>query len=205
MLKIIYSISIISGTVIGAGLFALPYLTLKVGMPIMIIYLIVLGFIAILIHYFFAELALKTKDFIRLPGFVLHYLGKWGYRVALFSGIMGLLGSCLIYLIIGGEFLEALFSPYFGGNSTSYTILYFAAGAFIIFFGIKALDKVQFWGLVLFLLTLIGIYYRGNSYLDLSNLSMQRFHDCLNILNTISKYRVRPISPEAWTITGRSA
>ncbi len=172
MFKIICSISIISGTAIGAGLFALPYLTLKVGPFIMLAYLIVVGLIAILIHSFFGELALKTKDFIRLPGFALEYLGKWGYRISLFTGIFGLFGACLAYLILGGEFLQALAFPFFGGSALLYTLIYFGVGASIIFLGVKAVDKVQLWGLILFFLTLIAIFYRGQPYLNLSNLSI---------------------------------
>ncbi len=172
MLKIIYSLSIISGTVIGAGIFALPYLTLQVGIWVILAYFIVLGTIAILVHYFFAELALKTKDFIRLPGFAKHYLGRWGYKIALVSGILGLFGACLAYLVIGGEFLSAIASPIFGGNSVVYTIVYFICGATLIFIGIKAIDKVQFWGLVFFFITLIGIYLRGRPYFDFSGFSL---------------------------------
>ncbi len=172
MKKIVYSLSIISGTVIGAGLFALPYLTLKVGPWVMLAYFLILGSIAILIHYFFAELALQTKDFIRLPGFVRHYLGENGYKVALTSGILGLFGTCLAYLVLGGKFLTSLFSPVFGGGETLYTFVYFIAGALIIFLGIKALDKVQFWGLILFFLALIAIFLKGKAYLDLSHLSV---------------------------------
>ncbi len=162
----------ISGTVIGAGLFALPYLTLKVGPFVMLGYLIGLGFIAILIHSFFGEIALKTRDFIRIPGFALHYLGKWGYRISLTTGILGLFGACLAYLILGGEFLQAIFFPLFGGSSFFYTLIYFAIGSLVIFLGVKAVDKVQLWGLILFFLTLIAIFYRGKPYFDLSNLSI---------------------------------
>ena len=170
MLKAIYSLSIISGTVIGAGIFALPYLTLMVGPWVMLFYFVFLGAIAILVHSFFGELAIKTKDFIRLPGFARHYLGKWGYKAALFSGILGMFGACLAYLIIGGEFLTALFSPLFDGGVIFYTLIYFALGATAIFMGIKAVGKIQFWGLILFFLTLISIFFRGQSSFDLSRL-----------------------------------
>ncbi len=168
MLKIIYCISIISGTVIGAGLFALPYLTLKVGPLIMLAYFIVLGLIAILIHYFFAELALRTKDYIRLPGFARHYLGKKGYKIALFSGIMGMFGACLVYLIIGGEFLAAIFN----GEPLFFTILYALIGSAIIYFGIKVIDKVQFWSVILFFVALVVIFIKGKADIDLSSLAL---------------------------------
>ena len=68
-MKIIYAIATLSGTIIGAGLFALPYITLKVGFWMILAYFLLLGGVVILIHLFFGELALKTPDFKRLPGF----------------------------------------------------------------------------------------------------------------------------------------
>ena len=108
---ILYPISIISGTIIGAGIFSLPYITSKVGFGTIIFYFLVLGALVTLIHLFFGQLAVKTPDYKRLPGFARIYLGKWGEKVALFSIILGLFGAILAYLIVGGEFLSELFSP----------------------------------------------------------------------------------------------
>jgi tyrosine-specific transport protein len=172
MLKVIFSLSIISGTIIGAGLFALPYLTLKVGFWVILGYFLVLGPISVLIHSFFGELALKTKDFIRLPGFAQQYLGQWGYRLALVSGILGLFGASLVYLIIGGRFLTVIAGPVLGGGEVFYTFIYFLVGAILVYFGIKAINKVQFWGLILFFLVLLGITVKGWSFFNLENLSI---------------------------------
>ena len=140
----VYSISILSGTIIGVGLFALPYITLKVGFWIMLGYFLVLGTLVILVHLFFGELALKTPDYKRLPGFAKIYLGNWGEKVAYTSTILGTFGAILAYLIVGGEFLTELLSPIFGGGNLFWTIIYFLAGAILIFFGIKAIAGRQF-------------------------------------------------------------
>jgi len=169
MIKVIFSLSIISGTVIGAGFFALPYLALKTSLAVIVLYFFVLGLIAILVHSFFGELALKTKDFIRLPGFAKHYLGSCGYKIALTSGIIGMFGACLVYLVIGGRFLASILGPFLGGGEDIYTLVYFLLGAVLIFFGIKAIGKVQFWGLILFFVALIVIFVKGWSSFDLSN------------------------------------
>ncbi len=161
MSKIVYAVSILSGTIIGAGLFALPYLTLQVSIWVMLGYFIVLGFLAFLIHYFFAEVALETPDFIRIPKFAQKYLGNTGYRIALFSGILGLFGVNLAYLILGGEFLNAIFNPFIGFNPVFYTLIYFLVGSLVVFWGIKAISKIQFFGLALFLITTILIFYQG--------------------------------------------
>ena len=122
------------------------------------------------VHLLFGELALKTPDFKRLPGFAKLYLGNWGQGLAYILTITGILGAILVYLLVGGEFLTDLFLPVFGGNSLIYTFLYFAAGALLIFFGIKAIAKIEFAGLVLFFLILFVIFFQGKPLLDISNL-----------------------------------
>ena len=166
----LYSVSTLSGTIIGVGFFALPYVTLKVGFWVILGYFLALGALVILIHLFFGELALKTPDFKRLPGFAKIYLGNWGQIAAYVSTILGIFGALLAYLIVGGEFFTELLSPIFGGNSLIYTLFYFVIGASLIFFGIKAIAKVEFWGLVLFFIILFAIFFRGESFITIGNL-----------------------------------
>jgi len=168
--KFIYPIATLSSTIIGVGLFSLPYITARVGFLVMLGYFLVLGAVVILVHLFFGELAIKTPDYKRLPGFAKLYLGKFGQKLALISTILGLFGTILAYLIVGGEFLKELFSPIFGGNATLYTLLYFAIAAGIIYSGIKAIAKVEFWGLILFFLILITLFFRGQVFLNIQNL-----------------------------------
>ena len=166
----IYPIAMLSGTIIGVGLFALPYIASKVGIWVMLLYFLILGGIVILIHQFFGELSLKTPDFKRLPGFAKIYLGKPGEIIAYVSTIIGLLGALLAYLIVGGEFLSALFNPIFGGYNFHYTFIYFAIGSIIIYLGIKAISKVEFWGLVGFFLILFTIFIKAYPYINLTNI-----------------------------------
>ena len=169
-MKTIYAIAVLAGTIIGVGLFALPYVTLKVGFWVVLGYFLALGALVILIHLFFGELALKTPDFKRLPGFARIYLGNRGEKVAYTSTILGIFGALLAYLIVGGEFLTELLSPIFGGNSLFYTLFYFVMAALLIFSGIKAVAKVEFWGLVLFFIILLAIFFRGKLFITIENL-----------------------------------
>ena len=188
-MKLIYAIATLSGTIIGVGLFALPYVTLKVGFWVILGYFLVLGALVILIHSFFGELALKTPDFKRLPGFAKFHLGNWGERIALISTILGIFGAILAYLIVGGEFLTELLSPILGGNSLIYTLFYFIVGAALIFFGIKAIAKVEFWGLVLFFLVLFLIFLKGKYLINIENLFLIRNWE-LEIRNLFLPYGI---------------
>ncbi len=170
MKKIFYSIAILSGTIIGVGLFALPNVTMRAGIwPVMGFFLL-LGVIAYYVHYLFAEVALHTPDYKRMPGFAHIYLGNIGRKVALTSAILGLTGALLSYVILGGQFLYELASPYFSGNIHFYSLLYFAIGALVIYLGIKTTSSVSFWGLILFFLILILVFFKGFPYLETTNL-----------------------------------
>ena len=170
MSKLIYPIATLTGTIIGVGLFSLPYITSKVSFWVMLGYFLVLGALVILIHSFFGELALKTPDFKRLPGFAKFHLGNWGQNLAYISTILGTFGAILAYLIIGGEFLTELLSPIFGGNSLIYTIFYWALGTILIFFGIKIISKVEIFDLIAFFIILVLILLKGFSYFKIENL-----------------------------------
>lgn len=171
-MRIVYAISTLAGTIIGVGLFGLPHVALRVGFWVVLAYFLVLGAIVILVHSFFGELALRTPDFKRLPGFAKMYLGKKGQTLSYVSTVLGLFGALLAYLIVGGEFFTELLSPYFGGNNLFYTLLYFLIASSLIFHGIKSIAKVEFWGLVLFFIILLAIFFRGQSFIDTQNLFM---------------------------------
>jgi amino acid permease len=170
MKKIIYAISTLSGTIIGVGLFSLPYITSKVGIWLTLGYFAGLGAITVIVHSFFGETAIRTPDFKRMPGFAKIYLGNWGRNIALISTILGLFAAILAYLIVGGEFLAELLSPFLGGGAIFYTLCYFLIGAAFIYFGIKAIVKVEFWGLVAFFVILIAMYLRAKNIINVENL-----------------------------------
>ena len=166
----IHPIATLSGTIIGVGFLSLPYITSKVGFGVILGYFFVLGSLVILTHLFFGELALKTPDFKRLPGFAKFYFGNFGQNLALVSIIFGTFGAILAYLIVGGEFLTELFSPIFGGNSLIYTLFYWFFGTILIFFGIKIISKVEIFDLISFLIILILLLFKGLSDFKIKNL-----------------------------------
>ncbi len=133
-----------------------------------------LGIVAILVHYFLGEIALKTPDFLRLPGFAKFHLGKNAQKIAYVSGILGMLGAILAYLILGGEFLTALFSPIIGGGTLYYTSAFFIVSSLFIYFGIKAISKVEFWGIVVFFILLGLAFFRGFGEISVENLFFMR-------------------------------
>lgn len=174
--NIIVPVSILVSMIIGVGFFALPYITLRTGFPLMLAYFLVLGTITIIIHLMFGKLALKTPDFKRFPGFVKFYLGKDIEKISLFSSIIGGLGGLLAYLIVGSTFLENLLSPFFNIGTNNYIFIYFALGAFFVFSGIKIISKLSFWLLGFFFLVLIAMFNNFSSMVQVNNLFLGSAH-----------------------------
>jgi len=167
----IYPLATMCNTIIGVGIFALPFVAIKVGLPLMFIYFIVLGSLVAVIHLMFCELALATPDYKRLAGFAKIYLGEWGRSVAIISNIVGFFGIMVAFMIVGGQFLHQFASPLLAGSETIYDFVYFLAGAILIYFGINMVSRVGLWGLGLFFTIFIVLAIKGMPYFHWSNLA----------------------------------
>lgn len=162
------SLAFIGGT-IGVGFLSLPYIASKVGLGVFSIYLILLTIFIIMLNIAFAEVSLKTPDFKRFPGFVEKYFGK---KAKFFSAILLLVaefGTLLAYVIVGSQFLHAVFSPYIGGSVTFYALFYFITASLIVFFHLKIISKILLFIFSFLGLSLLCIFYQAIFHINLSN------------------------------------
>jgi len=173
--KYIFPVAMLSSSIIGVGFWSLPYIALKSGIFLTIFYLVVLTAIAAIINSIVGEIALKTPDYKRLPGFVEFHLGKRAKLISLATTIFGGLGVLLVYLIVGGEFLTSALSPFFGGSYLFYVLIYFVLAAAVLYFDVKTIAKIEFGAIILLLLTLIIIFITGLSHIKISNLFISDF------------------------------
>lgn len=166
----IKGLTIVLGTMVGAGLFSLPYITARVGLWVICAFCLVLGGIMVLEGLMYSELVLRAKQRHRFPGYLEKYLGKGGKIFGFLSSGLAMVGTLLAYLLIGGGFLFSLVSPILGGSYFLYILIYFAAGAALIFFGIKSIAQTEALLIVLFLAILLLIFYQGFSLIKVDNL-----------------------------------
>jgi len=166
-----YPLAVMCNTIIGVGIFGLPYVAAKVGLPLMFGYFLVIGALIAVIHLMFCEVALKTPDYKRLGGFARIYLGKWGAAVAIVSNIIGFFGIMVAFMIVGGQFLYEFASPLLGGDQAAYSFLYFLAGALLIYFGINIVSRVGLWGLAMFFAIFAILAFKGMPFFTSQNLA----------------------------------
>jgi len=172
-----FGLSILIGTIVGAGIFGIPYVIERSGIIPGFFYLFVLGGAVLLIHLFFSEIILRTKDKCRLPGFAQKYLGRRGKAFVMISVVLGVTGALLAYLILGGEFLNILLSPFFGLSQAQFTLIFWALSSYFIFRGIKVIAPAEFVTNLVFFLVVIGILFFCLPKFDLDNVSILNVSD----------------------------
>jgi len=157
------------GTIIGVGLFSIPFVIAKAGILSLLLLLPALAFVQYLFHKFYAEIVMAVNEKHRLPGYVERYFGKKSRDLVLLVVLTGAYGSLLAYIIVGGIFLNQLLMPYFGDQLFFYTTLLFVLQALIVLFGLKLIAKVETLLTVLLLLTLMMIFGKSMNYFDINN------------------------------------
>lgn len=154
------------GTVMGVGLFGLPYVGAQSGFFILTLYILVGGTLAIIINRMYASVATGTDGLHRLPGYASIYLGSWGKPVAFVVKSLAIYGALLGYLIIGGQFLANLF----GGPTIIYTFIFFIAGAFLVWQGAKSVGPVEIIMLFIFFAIVFLLFIKGVGKIEVTNL-----------------------------------
>lgn len=171
MKQFILATSMLAGTTIGVGLFGLPYVTSKIGYIPILFYFFFLTALILNIHLMYGEIVLRTKGTHRLPGYAKIYLGKKGKLLALITGIVGLLGANLAYIIVGGDFLAQLFQPIFGGSSFFYIFLFFAIGSLLVYLGSNTIAVSEVLSLGVFFVIMAAMVVKGAPFIQTENLN----------------------------------
>ncbi|MFH0792379.1 MAG: aromatic amino acid transport family protein [bacterium] len=168
--QLLSAIFVLTGTIIGVGFFALPYLTAQVGLPVMLFYFIVVGGLIALVHWCFGEVALNTPDFLRLPGYSERYFGKLGKGLAFWISIVGSYGSILAYLVIGGRFLHNILGNILGSGDFIYCIIYFLFGAILVALGTNSVRNISGVDILILLFFILYLTFFGKPYFSIGNL-----------------------------------
>ncbi len=156
--KILYAVSTLTGTIVGVGIFGLPYVASKTGFIPMFFYLCAGAIIVLAVHLIYLEVIMASEGNRRLPGYVMSCFGKkWG-AAAFINFLFGMFGSLLVYIIVGGEFLKGLLSPIFPISLFWSSVIFFATGAILIYKDMKSIEKAEF-SMLIFLIAIVMLFF----------------------------------------------
>ncbi|MCK5085444.1 amino acid permease [Candidatus Parcubacteria bacterium] len=166
----IYAVSAIVGTSVGAGIFSLPFVASKSGFFLFLALIFVLGSIMLILNLMYAEITLRTKDKSRLVGYCEKYLGKVGKKIATVVTLVSLYISMLAFIIIGGKFLNAIFSNYIGGNEFIYGVVIALFVSVGVYMSLKIVSVMELLMVAFLFVAIFGIIFKGIPYVDVENL-----------------------------------
>ncbi len=182
--------STLIGTIIGVGIFGVPYVVAKSGFLIGLLFLFGLGAITLLLHLLYGEIILRTPGKHRYAGYAEKYLGLWGKRLIAFTSIFIFYGALLAYLIVGGKFLKIIFN----GSEFMWSMIFFAVCSMAILFGLRVVAKMEVLMSIFLAAIIILIFIKGLPVINLDNLSTLDW-----------KYFFLPYGMIFWALTGPSA
>ena len=154
------------GTIIGVGVFGLPYTFAIAGVNIGIIWFLILSAAVLLTHLYYGEVVTASSEEHRLVGFAQKYLGKKAAIATTVCSVLSFYGAILAYIIVGGQFLYNLFGNILGGSVELYQVAFFVIVAVFIAFGLKMVSEIESVLTALLVLTMVVITwmaFRGGS------------------------------------------
>ncbi len=151
------------GTIIGAGVFSLPFIFSKVGIFVGLFYLIALSVVSFGIHLMYADIIVRTNEsHHRFPGYAKIYLGEKAEWLSSLIVITTLLLTLTVYLILSLSFAK-LISPSF--PDLLKILIFWALGSFAIFLSVRKaalFESITTLITILIVLIIFGFGFFGN-------------------------------------------
>lgn len=156
MSKFIQAVGILSGMIIGVGMFGIPFSFVQAGFFLGTLELLFLTGFVLLFHLLYADIVLRTHESHRLPGYVRMYLGGRVARIAWYSALFGIFGTLLAYIVLGAAFLNSILGYFsIAVGDTSSVLLFGVVGSAVALIPFRKETLVNSMITALLILTII--------------------------------------------------
>lgn len=179
---------LLAGSIIGAGIFALPFVFEKAGTLTGLAYLVLFSFVFILIHLMYADIIAKTdlsdgalanaESKHYFSGYAKIYFGKFGFWLTVFSSVFGLFLVLVAYLALSSSFLNLISPGSFGALNV---VVFWLLGSMAIFLGIRKVSFLELFITSGVILVSISIFIFG--IVDLEKIISMPVFDFKNIFS----------------------
>ncbi|MBI1839011.1 MAG: hypothetical protein HYR95_01780 [Candidatus Colwellbacteria bacterium] len=138
--EVVMPAGLLAALIIGAGMFALPYVFSEAGFVTGFFYLALFAAVFGTVHLMYAEVIIGTKGEHRFVGYAQIYLGTGAKSVSVVTTLVGLLLTLAIYIILSVSFIKLVFPAI---PSTAAAIAFWALGSMVIVFSLKKLAILE--------------------------------------------------------------
>ncbi|MCL5017042.1 MAG: hypothetical protein M1155_00025 [Patescibacteria group bacterium] len=155
--KFLLPASMLAGTIIGAGMFSLPFVFKRAGLPLSFLILFLFSLIYVFVYFLYSDVILRTGSEHRLLGYARIYFGRVGFWSAIVIGLLQLFFILTVYLILAPSFSQLIF-----GGSYGYNFLFFwMIGSVLLLLGTKKIAGVEFFIVTGILLIIVLVFFSG--------------------------------------------
>ncbi|MEK7536975.1 MAG: aromatic amino acid transport family protein [Patescibacteria group bacterium] len=166
----LYASSILTGTIVGVGVFGIPFSFAKAGFLTGFLFLVFIGAVSLLINLIFGEVVLRTKEMHQFTGYAKIYLGQGAKIIATLAWFIGIYGALLAYIIISGSFLFNIFVSQFYASPAFYSALFFIFASLAVLAGLRTVVWFEFFMVIFFMVIVLLILILSAPKIELQNL-----------------------------------
>src|SRR3989344_3810245 len=166
-----YAVAALVGTMVGVGVFGIPFSFAKSGFWVGAGFLAGIGLVTVLLDLMYGEVILRTHRIHQITGYTEIYLGATFKKIIFFSLALTFYAALLIYTIIAGEFLNNVFSSVLHLSPGTYSLIFFFTASFLVLAGIKRFSWFELTLAALFSLVIVAILVVGWPKIELANFS----------------------------------
>ncbi len=152
------SVTILAGTILGAGIFSLPYVLGRVGIFLAAAYLLFFGLVYFLVHRFYGEALLTAPPGHNFLYFLRESMSSWASRVSNVIILAEFLLVLTVYLILAPAFGALIF----GAAAWPVLLVFWALGSLFIFLRLNVVGWTEFLGVAALLAFIIVIFGFGS-------------------------------------------
>ena len=192
--RFLLPVGLLAGTIIGAGVFALPYAFYRSGIATGVLYLILGAALYTLLHLLYADVIVRTEGDHRFVGYARMYLGRFAGGFALLMTAVGMLFTLTIYLVLSVSFIN-FFLP--EGAAALKILIFWALGSVAVFLNAKKLALSEFLVTLAIVAIIVSIFFIGAPQFFLSHISLT--------LSTNVILFLFPLAPILFALSGRVA
>lgn len=162
------------GAIVGLGIFGIPYTAARAGFFIGVIYIVILGIVALLIQLLYGEIVERTEGKHRLTGYTEKYLGKGWKKVLGVFIVSGIYISLLAYIIVGGKFISLLLPDVL--NPVVWGLVFWFVLSLAVLRGMKTVAWIELLmtgPLILFIFVIFILGFGDISYTNLTSSNLK--------------------------------
>ncbi|MEK7154432.1 MAG: aromatic amino acid transport family protein [Patescibacteria group bacterium] len=170
--KFWYAVAVLVGSTVGVGIYGMPFAFQKAGFGVGLLFLLGIVGLVLLSNLLYGEVVLRTHERHQFVGYVKRYLNPWAQKFNLFLFWVAVYGALVGTIIISGDFLTNILSPYFNFSPFAFSTIFLIAASVLVLKGLKTVSRFDFFMMLLLGFIVLLIALLGTRRVDLANYTL---------------------------------